>query len=281
MCQIFTVSYRARYGLDDRFPRFFHTFPDAESEVISCQSKNLILLTSAIKVAPGADALHTNRDMRLAETKHALLAIMRQRLYNQLVICDGSNNAIFTQSEIRYLSDQYHVELEQLVFQQDVESVARFTKGLGEIEILEYALRNSRLIKADTLVIKVSGRWVVRNLLDIHRATSERKSFFYTFYPRTVMFRPYVHTAFYKAQVSLLRQILTAAKFDLRKGRRPLEAAFYSALKNWDKEWISVPYPDYDAFSGTRAAPHKTSMVLRAGYLIGSRLSQYCFSLRI
>ena len=62
------------------------------------------------------------------------------------------------------------------------------------------------------------------------------------------MLRPYVHTALYKVSASALWRILEVARSDLMKERKPLEAAFYAALKNWNKEWIPVPYPDYEAF---------------------------------
>ena len=241
---------------------------------------NLILLTSAVKVAPGADALHRNETRRLAETRLALLAIVAQRLYGQLVICDGSDTTIFTPEEIQTLSRQYQIQLEHLQFQQNTDLIAPFTKGIGEIEIVEYALRNSRLIRTHTSITKLSGRWNVRNMLQICKATRERSSFFYTFYPRGLMLRPYVHTALYKVTASALWRILEVARSDLMKERKPLEAAFYAALKNWNKEWIPVPYPDYEAFSGTRAVPIKDSMVARAARLLGTQLRQYCFSLK-
>ena len=118
---------------------------------------NLILLTSAVKVAPGADALHRNETRRLAETRLALLAIVAQRLYGQLVICDGSDTTIFTPEEIQTLSRQYQIQLEHLQFQQNTDLIAPFTKGIGEIEIVEYALRNSRLIRTHTSITKLSG----------------------------------------------------------------------------------------------------------------------------
>lgn len=90
----------------------------------------------------------------------------------RIVFCDNSNYPP-DKSLVDFAKEQ-NKELEWLSFLGNVRMVQERGKGYGEAEIVKYALENSKLIKPNDYMIKVTGRLVVKNI-EILLGLSKRK----------------------------------------------------------------------------------------------------------
>ena len=61
------------------------------------------------------------------------------------MIVDGSNKKLLSQDEISQYAKR-GVVIEQICFQQDIESVVRYGKSNGEVQIVNFAIDNSKII---------------------------------------------------------------------------------------------------------------------------------------
>lgn len=81
----------------------------------------------------------------------------------RIVFCDNSGEALSEQKEGKADS-----RLEILSFQGNDYDTS-LGKGFGEFEIIQYAFKHSRFIEEATTVVKITGRLVVKNLVEIIR----------------------------------------------------------------------------------------------------------------
>ncbi|WP_439488445.1 hypothetical protein [Algoriphagus sp.] len=72
------------------------------------------------------------------------------------------DNSMCKSDKIISLMKDYE-QFEYLTFQS---LHSHLGKGHGEIEIMDYALLNSMLLKTTDLIFKISGRYIVRNIVD-------------------------------------------------------------------------------------------------------------------
>ncbi len=119
-----------------------------------------------------------------------------------IVFCENSNT--FSEKILKLqTSDQ---RLEYLTFQSELSVKG---KSWGEIEIFNYALENSKFIKEVDYLVKITGRYIIKNIEEILTATNfvekevyinptrnfrwadsrlmiMRKSYYYNFFIKTV-----------------------------------------------------------------------------------------------
>jgi len=84
----------------------------------------------------------------------------------RLVICDGSGydfSKIIMQNYPRQVAENL---IECLNFTNDAALVATFGKGYGEGEIIKFALKNSKLLKNESVFCKCTAKLWVENFLD-------------------------------------------------------------------------------------------------------------------
>ena len=133
----------------------------------------VLLITAAINPASSHLAALDNPDERLTATVEAvdewLLRLPRMRI----VICDGSGFD-FTQ----VVRERWpHANIETLTFVNDVESVAKLGKGFGEGQIIDFALRNSRLLRRQKHFMKCTAKLWVGNIQHVLRDWTGENNF--------------------------------------------------------------------------------------------------------
>lgn len=121
----------------------------------------LILLTSCIDPHDMCNTKLQDKDLRLKQYLDALKFYLKQTNYNILLV----DNSDF--DYLNYLDfDIVNNRVEFLSFKGNLFD-KKLGKGYGEVEIIEYALKKSKLINDCRYVIKITGRLVVENILPL------------------------------------------------------------------------------------------------------------------
>ena len=138
--------------------------------------KICLLLTSCI---------YPNKDVPFLELKDSkirkqqyLLSIeffIKESNIDKIVFCDSSNAK--EESYLTNLAKKYNKNFEWISFVGNNSLVNKFGKGYGEGEIIEYALRNSILLKKSDYILKITGRMIVKNI-DLIIKTSCKYDFY-------------------------------------------------------------------------------------------------------
>ena len=137
--------------------------------------RNVIVLLTAC-IDPGATSAVQRRDcsVRMEDYKAALHLWLNDPAAQQITFCENSgydlsqlavlNGSLASESSIEFLSFHGNKRPE-------------YGKGYGEMEILEYALANSRFIQSGSWVLKVTGRLYVRNVGAIIQQLQDPREF--------------------------------------------------------------------------------------------------------
>jgi hypothetical protein len=125
----------------------------------------VLLITAAINPASSHLAALDNPDERLTATVEAVDEWLLRLPSVRIVICDGSGFD-FTQ----VVRERWpHANIETFTFVNDIESVARLGKGFGEGQIIDFALRNSRLLRGQKYFMKCTAKLWVGNIRHVLR----------------------------------------------------------------------------------------------------------------
>jgi len=211
-----------------------------------------LLITSALKTYAKSLNNHKSFESRKHETLSALSKITSTGIFSKIVIVDGSDNIILNKEELEYYKSK-KISIEQLCFQQNKSNVAKFGKSYGEMEIVNFALVNSRIINASNGFYKISGRYFIKNLKKI---IYEIDSFDNVFFLDNPLFinknREFVSTIFYKVNKEFYSNNLSSLISKCNVGKDGfLEHIYYKAINDFRHNPIFVEFPLYDAISGT------------------------------
>ena len=120
--------------------------------------KCVIFLTACVNPGGMANTLHTDCRQRMEEYKEALCFYLQKTklpiVFCENTLCDmsGEFSSYIASGRLEYLTfDGNHYD-------------KRRGKGVGEIEILEYAFLHSKLLQDGTHIIKITGRLKVLNI---------------------------------------------------------------------------------------------------------------------
>jgi len=87
----------------------------------------------------------------------------------KIIFCENSN------TNINYLFNNYNERLEILTFRGNKDK--QRGKGYGEAEIIKYAFQKSKWLKDNKIVIKITGRLIVKNIKQIIKSIQPEKEF--------------------------------------------------------------------------------------------------------
>ena len=105
-----------------------------------------------------------NVDIRLNQYIDSITYYIGNSIFKKIVFCENSNFSYADKKKLYELAIDNGKELEWLSFQGDENNVVKYGKGYGEGEIINYALRNSNLLKTCHIFAKVTGRLVITNI---------------------------------------------------------------------------------------------------------------------
>jgi len=218
----------------------------AQIQTMPRNKMNTCLITSA--VSPNIDMPNSRKSERLAQTIDAIAKIQHTNLFERIFCIDGTDFDLTP--HLQNLSSR-NSQIICRAFRQDAASVQRFGYGYGETEIYQYFCAN--FSGSFTNVYKISGRYNLKNLPEIIQIARRYRNFYFTYYPRFIQYRRYIHTAFFKTEVKDLEAYSRRASLYLiaNKGR-PLEEAMYEAIQEdpVKMHWLIAPAPQYEGISG-------------------------------
>jgi hypothetical protein len=203
---------------------------------------SIALITSAIKPNAVDDTNLVDHIERLNQTRDAILEMIHDKTFDRIVIADGSNTTPFTA-----------VEVEQVVFEQDREAVRIRGKSFGELQIMDYALSHSNLIRESGYFYKLSGRYTISNIkVIIDKIQKYQNVFFFNSPPFVPGVGRFASTILYKCSVDFFREVFDGAQDECSyEVEGYLEAVFFRRLVALRRKRRFVAFPWYNAVSGT------------------------------
>lgn len=136
-------------------------------------SQGMVLLLTAT-VDPGATISVERRNpaLRLEDYKNALKLWLLNPATPSMIFCENSQHDLTQICQIIDQYNQFNKKVEVLSFGGQ-NYPPNLGKGYGEMKILAHAMEHADLIDSDTRVIKVTGRYYVRNATRIFKSIIE------------------------------------------------------------------------------------------------------------
>lgn len=137
-----------------------------------------ILLTATIQPKGMINVAIINPEERLAQYKEAIEFYINQTNFN-IVFCDNSNILLDIKS-LNIINKTRKKDIEILTF--DGNSIKSKGKGYGEMEIINYALKNSNIIKnidENKRIIVATGRVIIKNAVNFCNVYQKDEIYFY------------------------------------------------------------------------------------------------------
>ena len=94
----------------------------------------------------------------------------------KIVYCDNSNQKYIP--KLKKEASECNKQFEWVSFLGDTKKCLEKGKGYGEGEIIEYALKNSKLLKEASYFIKVTGRVIIKNYNILVRFMNKNNTYF-------------------------------------------------------------------------------------------------------
>lgn len=164
------------------------------------KEETVLLLTGAINIlhrnVPFTFA--TDLEQRLSQYLYSIeYSIDHYHSIDNIVFCENSNYAHDYASLIEK-AKKNGKKLEILTFEGNYPIIQNKGKGYGEGEIIEYALKNSTLLKDCHSFYKLTGRLAIKNFDQIVDSTKVENAFIWRHKVIYQMKTDYVETFFYK-----------------------------------------------------------------------------------
>lgn len=219
----------------------------------------LVIVTSTIKPVKNIAKLSLTdigeRERQYEESIHNLL---HSKYVSKIVVCDNSNHSVDKEKYCQVASVKSK-EIEFLEFEGDTASIQLQGKGYGEGEILDYALKNSQLIREEKWFIKLTGRLMVDNLDCILKRVNQRTNYFQTMYLNTK--KKVMDTRFFACTISDYNQYFRHLYKEVNDSEKSyLEKLYAQTIMNSDFEYRNMPiYPKIVGQSGSSGVVYKLS----------------------
>lgn len=220
-----------------------------------------ILLTSSA-IAYDKNVKLTDTKQRIQETINSVEQWIRISPNSPIVICDGSGFD-FNELIIKKFPNQ---KIEIIYFQNNISMIEIKGRGYGEGAIIDYAIKNSRVIKESGHFAKCTAKLWVNNFYDFFQKYREGRMLFkgvfsHVFHPLKTTEFSYIDTRFYITDTkNYLKYFNLAHEFiDFRTGYG-LEDAFRDILiKNEIKHSLSLVYPVISGVGGGTGIHYKNT----------------------
>lgn len=134
------------------------------------KGRNIVLLTATIQPKTVQHQLAlTNASERLLDYTRAL------EFYSSKIRVGGIDKVIFVDNsgyDLNELSAKFHNEHIEFISFYDLDYPSHFHRGYGEFRLIDYAHKNSSVLKElnnNDRVWKITGRYVIKNILNFIR----------------------------------------------------------------------------------------------------------------
>ena len=121
-----------------------------------------LLITSSV-IATDPNTKMNNSKLRLQLLIESIELWMMTPGISGIVVCDGSGFVIEEHMLANKINKNSNIQCEFINFKNNSESVALLGKGFGEGEIINYAIKNSKILANADIFAKCTGRLWVEN----------------------------------------------------------------------------------------------------------------------
>lgn len=221
-----------------------------------------ILLTATVNPGGMVYTKRSDPSLRLRDYEESLELWFRSRLGLPFVFCENSAFDLGRMQEIPGNDDE---RVEFLSFNgQGFPKEAG--KGYGEVGILSHAVNNSSCLKHSKYVVKVTGRYYVKNISKIIKAIELDKGV--DIYCDLAKNLSYSDSRFFIASVDFLKEYLCPIRSTINDSsgvffEHALARAAHRAMSD-GRIWSPLPYlPDIVGVSGTSNTVYKRTYIRR------------------
>lgn len=222
-------------------------------------SKKILLITGAINISDKSIIFSNilNEKDRLEQYEQGIkYAIENYRSVSGIVFCENTNYD-FDAKKYSDLANKNNKIFEYITFQGNYANISKQGKGFGEGEIIDYALKKSKLIYKSESFIKLTGRLTIKNFDQIcYQMDPVVGNYFLLpslIHNRT---KSNISTVFYFVQKDFYNENLRTLYLRVDdKKRIILEKLFSDALIR--RKVFNLPYyPQIIGLSGTSGKPY-------------------------
>lgn len=191
------------------------------------EENKIILLTACVNPDGMAFTALQDANLRAIEYKTALKWYLKNTNY-PIVVCE---NTLYD-----YSNDfkEYILcgRMEYLTFEGNNYDRS-LGKGYGEVLILKYALETSKFVTKDSIIIKITGRTIVTNILKIVKRCSIMNNIYADIYMENG--RMAAHSRFFVSPYAFLKKYFIPRISELNDSRYYyFEHLLYNASKDWE-----------------------------------------------
>lgn len=126
----------------------------------------IALLTGSIKPIKQEFLLLVDSEVRCKNYEEAIRYYILESDFSKLIFIENTNSGHILDFLIEEASKVGKL-LEILTFQGNNKELLKKGKGFGECESIEYVINNSKLLKQNDLIIKITGRYKILNINNI------------------------------------------------------------------------------------------------------------------
>lgn len=241
-------------------------------------NKTVLLITGSIKPNLNVFELSiTDVNLRFQQYIECIKWSIEQTRFKNITFVDNSGYPI--DNKLIDFANRKGKKLEWLSFVGDENRIALCGKGYGEGEIIEYALKNSGLLKDATYFCKLTGRLKVDNINKFIKLADMNETYFWTIGLNKIKkVSSGIETRFYGMPIKVYKDVFVIAYKDVNdKNGMWLERVFYQRYKISSIKCKRMElYPDFLGQSGSMGIDYKKSKPVLMGKALASTLGLYC-----
>lgn len=181
---------------------------------------------------------------------HTLDPLQREKVYYEtikyyikeskfwsIVFCDNSNYDFWYSENLYEIAKKFRKKLELLRFMWDTDLSTKISYWAGEAEILDYIYMNSKLVHESGLWVKITWRYIVKNINDVIDKLDWVDCYFCKYWVRTTPF--HVATSFFKISNRVYgdyifwRQVTVFKMLQWNNSMKQLEQVRYILLRDY------------------------------------------------
>lgn len=209
-----------------------------------------LVITSTVYVSSNNTILIDSNE-RIRQYVESFLFYLDCKTIQDIIICDNSG---FDYSKcVEFHNTTLKKNVEFLCFLGDNEKISEKGKGYGEGEIMEYVLKNSKLIRNRTSFCKVTGRVKILNIDSILRRINNRNNYFQRIGLNPFVTIKKVDTRFYHSTIDSFEQYLLKSYDSVNDNEgQYLEHVYYRQLNDNGLKYKSLNrLPNIKGISGS------------------------------
>jgi len=234
---------------------------------------NTLLLTWTIKPSPNILFLNIkDPQIRYLQYIKNIIKYICFSNFRYIVFCENSWYKIKDSETLIWIAKIFWKKLEILQFKGNSEKAVKKGRWYWENEIIEYAIKHSKLIKESWTFIKITGRYRCENINSIIGGSENKDICFSKLMPVSFfkLDTKAVNTAIFKTSVKFFNETLAGAWEDVDDTKiHFLEHVYYVRLKQLSKKIYPLPrYPKMRGITWEWGILKKSALVEIVMYIV-------------